>query len=507
MARELPYNINRFDGGMTSSPRDVTQRDRFAYLSHFDIYRDTGKMYVMPGYVDDNAYDGSATGLKQFGIRAFGRQNNTTIFGIGTKSDGTGTKLMQRNLSDSEWIVPTNADYAVEGTATLAPRPFLFAANTGDWHYPVQVSSTTYLAEQGGNANAGSGGIDDTFGTLHATSVGTEAYTAEKGFDGKWYISKSGINGVASVDTSGNFTQNAKSTGFGTFDVQSGNYQLGIIGVQSPDSRVLLWDSASLLADESLRIPLTGAVAIGYPSNIWSFVSSEGIGTLPSNGKNRMVVRYAQGEAIETRFYIESDTSTNQVVYSLRGQYGDAMTWYGRIPTNSAGTTFREGVWAFGKGSDVSQMGVSVLLDTSSLGEVISGFWLGNNFYLAHSDDGSVSRLDNFDTGTFDVKATAETVWYGNETPYQKELNGISVVTSPLPSGAQVEMFYRVNDSDSWTSMGTSSTTGKMKHVFTRVAGQAIGKFQEIQFKFEVLGKVAVQNVSINLTETDDLAY
>jgi hypothetical protein len=220
-----------------------------------------------------------------------------------------------------------------------------------------------------------------------------------------------------------------------------------------------------------------------------------------------MVVKYVNGDTVDTRYFIDSETSTNRVIMPFRGQYGDAMTWYARIPTDSDGTTFREGIWAFGKGSDISPLGVSVLLDTSSLGEVTNAFWFGKRLYIAHDTDWSVSRLDNFDTGTFDVPATAETVWYGNETPYQKELNGISVVTNPLPASATVQMFYRTNDADSWTSMATSTGTGKMKHVFTRVAGVPIGRFQEIQFKFVVTGKVSVQNVFINLTETEDLAF
>ena len=77
MARKLTYNINRFDGGMTSSPRDVTQRDKFALISHFDIYREIGKMYVMPGFESFNAYDGSATGLKINGVRAIGDVGST----------------------------------------------------------------------------------------------------------------------------------------------------------------------------------------------------------------------------------------------------------------------------------------------------------------------------------------------------------------------------------------------------------------------------------------------
>lgn len=507
MARKLTYNINRFDGGMTSSPRDVNQRDKFALISHFDIYREIGKMHVMPGFESFNAFDGSATGLKVYGVRAIG-DIGSTLFALGTKSDGTGTKIFQYNLnSGSEWIIPTFSDLDVEGTATLPARPFIFYNDQAEAYFPAFTSPRVYLVEQGPNANGGAGGIDATFGTLHVGSQGASTYTVEKGFDGSYYMSKSGYNGVARLASGGVYTENAKSTSFGTYDVQSGSYQLGITGALTPQARSILWDSASLLADESLFLGQGRARVIGYPSSVWTFIVSEGEDGYLSNEKVTMFVKYAVGDTVENRYAIESQTSTNLEIEPIQGDYGNTLTWYARIPTNSAGTEFIQGFWAFGKGTDAAQMGVSVLLDTTSLGYVVNATWLGNNLFVCHSNDGSVSRLSGYDTGAYDVKATAETVWYGNETPYQKELNGITVVTNPLPANATVEMFYRVNDGASWTSMGVSDTDGKMKHTFTRVSGVPIGKFQEIQFKFEVLGKVSVQNVFINITETDDLAF
>lgn len=505
MARKLTYNINRFDGGMTSSPRDVTQRDRFAYLSHFDIYRDTGKMHVMPGFVSDNAYGGSATGLKVYKVRGFTDLFGTVIIGVGNKSDGTGSKVFVRQIADSEWILPTSFGWDSEGTNNLVARPFIIYPSSGssDVYYPTNSAGTANLTRNG----AGVPGVNDSFGTIRVGfGTSTQNFIVERGFNGVDYICSPGSANASSLSGT-TFTQNAKTTVAGLYDIQSANYQIGLAGSSNPRSRVLLWDSASLLADENINLGTGRVRVIGYPSNIWSFVVSEGEDELNGNGNSQMSVKYANGETIETRYTLDSETSTSRDIFSIRTQYRDTMTWYARIPTNSGATEFREGVWAFGKGRDTAQLGVSVLLDTSSLGDVINARWFGNTLLLAHSDDGSVSRLDNFDTGTYDVTATAETVWYGNETPYQKELNGISIVTNPLPSGGQVEMFYRVNDSASWTSMGTSTTTGKMKHVFTKVAGVPIGKFQEIQFKFEVLGKVSVQNVFINLTETDDLAF
>jgi hypothetical protein len=127
--------------------------------------------------------------------------------------------------------------------------------------------------------------------------------------------------------------------------------------------------------------------------------------------------------------------------------------------------------------------------------------------YLIHGGDGSVSRLDNFETGTYNVPATIETLIYGADSPYQKELKGVSIVTEDLPSGGSVVCSYRTDEDSAWTTMGTSDETGKRRHSFTKAGGTPIGKFQEIQFKFVITGKTSVKNIRVDIEETDNLPY
>jgi hypothetical protein len=183
------------------------------------------------------------------------------------------------------------------------------------------------------------------------------------------------------------------------------------------------------------------------------------------------------------------------------------MLWYTRIATNTGATEYREGIWACGKGNINDPLAVSVLLDTGSLGEVSTFKAFGQHMLFVHGGDGSISRLDSFDDGTFDVPATYESLVFGGDTPFLKELDGVSIVTEDLPSGASVAVSYRTDLNSSWTLMDTSSTAGQRKHNFTRVAGVPIGKFQEIQFKVVVTGKVQVKNILVAMTEFDDLPF
>jgi hypothetical protein len=134
-------------------------------------------------------------------------------------------------------------------------------------------------------------------------------------------------------------------------------------------------------------------------------------------------------------------------------------------------------------------------------------FQTGYSTYIAHSTDGSVSRLDNFETGTYNVPATIETLIYGADSPYLKQLKGLSVVTENLPASGSVVCYYRTDEDSSWTTMGTSSVTGKQKHSFTKANGTPIGRFQEIQFKIVITGKVTVKNIFVAIEETEDLPF
>lgn len=506
MARTLTYNHNRFDGGMTHNNRDTADLTKSSFISHLDIYRENHRAYVMPGYVSDNAYGGSATGLKVYDARAFSSLGNY-IFAVGTRSDGTGSKVFQKNVGvDSEWSNATTFGFHAEGAADLLDNPFLSVGPSGNGAYfPVKNGTATDVAEVQGGVYA-----------VHFASwipvapAGSTGYTyAVRGFDGKVYLVKGGsASGISELTTS-TVTINAKTTSLTPLAIASGDYSIGIAGtINNPrDSRVLLWDSASLLADQNIRLGSETVRVIGFPNNVYTTVSFPSFQDLETNGLAQMNVRMLSGESAQLIYRLNAPTDTNMRQHDINEYYYNSMLWYARIPTNADGSTFREGVWAAGAGSASSQFGVSMLLDTSSLGLVERAAQFGFTTYFAHASDGSVSRLDDFETGTYDVPASLETLFYGADSANLKQFEGLSVVTEDLPSGASVEAQYRFDENDAWVSLGVSNTVGKESHSFTRAAGVPIGKFREIQFKLIFTGKIALKSYCVTIQETDDLPY
>jgi len=506
MAKPRLYNHIRFDGGMTHNNRDTSDLTKSSFIAHLDIYRENHRAYVMPGFMSFNAYNGTATGLKTHDVRNFA-QFSDYVFALGTRSDGTGSKVFEFNIgTDSEWSNATTFEFHAEGAQNLIDNPFFTVQGGNGAFFPVTDGTGTDIARVQSNVYNGT-----WFNNwLTIVPAGNLAYTyTVVGFDGRIYLVKGGSGSGLSEITTSTVTTNAKTTSLTPLAATSGDYSIGIAGVNSSPrtSRVLLWDSASLLADQNIRLGSESVRVIGFPNNVYTTVGFPSFQTVETNGVAQMNVRVLQGESAQLLYKLNAPTTTGMRQHDINEYYFNSMLWYARIPTNAAGTEFVGGVWAAGAGSASSQFGVSMLLNTSTLGLVERAVQIGQSTFFAHNSDGSVSRLGDFETGTFDVPGYIETLFYGSDTPLLKQLEGVSVVTENLPVGGTVEVQYRTDENTAFTSMGTSDTDDKQVHNFTKVAGVPIGKFREIQFKIILTGKIALKSYLVSTTENDDLSF
>jgi len=511
MARAINININRFDQGMNGDIRDTSNPLKFAYIQHLDIYRKTSEAHVMPGFVSDNAFDGSATGLKARDVRAITYVSGQ-IIAVGTKADTTGSALFYKNApTDAEWDEGLSGT-AIEGTDDLADRTWLAGTTNSNLHFITTAGTATYVSRASG------GSVTDKVATIIAAlPTLSKKLIAERSFldSDIIYVNYGGSRDDIGSINGATFTLAAKTTDAIIDDIQSGNETIGLGGSLNFPSRtqLLLWDSASLLLDQKINNGGGRTAAVGYPSGFWVAVVNEGVDPNVSglneqvNGDASFSIKAATGVTSETLYRTTAPTSTNGEIIPVRGTLRDSMVFYARIPKDATPTAYYEGVWAVGKSSLTSPLAVSIPFDTSSLGEVDSICNFGNNYYFIHGGDGSVSRLDAFETGTYDIPATLETLFYGSDTPYLKSLKGMSVLTENLPSGGSVQVQYRTDQDSSWTTLATSSTAGTQKHDFTRAAGVPIGRFHEIQFKIILTGKIVIKGIRIALEETDTLSY
>lgn len=502
MARKRTYNTNTFSGGMTDDTRNTNDLSKCARVSHLDIYRDPNQMYVMPGYVSDNAYNGSSTGAKIYNFRAMhytGSASNFNLLAVGNKANGTGSKVFGKSS-------PTAAEWNVigtgEGTDNLYNGTYLHLGS--QLYYVTQAGGTNYITRYNLSTT-----VEDKHATLGAYTMFGNLVT-EKTKNNLVYGTNAGnsINQLTST-----VSLNAKSTAIVPMDIQDTNDYIAIFGnrVRPNTTGLLIWDQAGALVDQNILFGAGVGTVIGFPSGVYVGVMSEGL-TLQSisqtaneaNGRFAMSVKVASGNTVETLYRIFADNNTDSDIQPTRGKYHDTMLWYAKIPRDDGDY---QGIWACGKGDINQPLGISILMDTTSLGKVRRMYNFGSHYFFMHDNDGSVSRLDNLETGTFNVPATYETLVYGADTPFLKQFEGMTVVTENLPAGASVQVEYRTDEQNAWVSLGTSAVTGKQKHNFTKANGAPIGKFQEIQFKLTFTGQIVVKSLTVSLVETDDLPF
>lgn len=504
MSRKRVYNINRFDGGITDDIRNTSDLSRCAHVAHFDIYTDKNRMIPMPGYVNDMDDGSTSTGMKAYTIKAF--TGASPIYAVGMKSGSTGSKLFSKSTpTTSSWTA------LAEGTNNLADGTYAIQANGGRLWFCTTNAGALELSYYSG------GTITDSAAVLQASSGWETPLVTELAPNNSHYAT----NGKQDVDllASSTHTGSQKTTLGRPMDIQSGDevlgiFQAGAAGYKHTRASILLWDFASSLADQKVDFGYGKAGALGYPSGVWVGVVDENLTTdstygfdANANGQYGFTVKYVAGPGSARKITsVTAPTNTNGALQPTRAQYKDAMLFYAKVPLDATPTTYKQGIWAVGRGDDESPLALSLLMDMGDLGSLQGFYGLGNNFWFTHSGDGSISRLDTL-TGTYDVACTYESLVFGADTPFDKNFNGITVTTENLPASGSVVIKYRTDTDSSWTTLGTSSTAGTRRHTFTKTSSAQVGTFTEIQFQVIVTGNAPVKNINVSLEELDSLSY
>lgn len=504
MSRRITKTITNFSGGITDNIR-TSDLTKCAHVSHFDIYRDPSRLYPMPGYIDDMNDGSTATGMKQYTIKAFGYDG--TLYAIGKKSGGTDCKLFEKATpTTASWTATTGG----EGTYELYDGTYLRAGLASRPMWVTTDSSSTWVSSYSGGAVT-----DNTAEIINAASTdstGDQKMVVEFAVNAEYYGTKRD-NNLDLLDQS-SVTADVKTTGIEVSDIQTGDAYLGIFGWRRypHNAQMLLWDTASALVDQNVNFGKGKGVALGHVNGTWVGIVDENLTDYDSifleesNGRPSLAIKYVSGGSAIPLIRMYAATNTNAVLKPTRGSYLGAMLFEATIPQDVTPTTYKRGIWAVGKSGD-NPLAVSLLLDSDTLGTIEGYHTLGTHHFFAHAGDGSISRLDDFTTGTYDITCVYETLMFGYDTPYTKQFNGIAVTTEDLPASATVTAKYRFDENDSWTTLGTSSTDGDEHHVFTKAGGSPIGEFQEIQFRIEVLGNAPVKGIHISYTETDSLPF
>lgn len=159
-----------------------------------------------------------------------------------------------------------------------------------------------------------------------------------------------------------------------------------------------------------------------------------------------------------------------------------------KIMTNTAGTEYNEGIWSFGRKNAGYPYALTLdFIDENVTASGIQAFGsAGNFFFISHSNDGSIDKID--DTATYTFSSILETqIFNFGEADNDKRLDSFKVTFRKLATGESLTLKYKVDDATTWTTIGTFNTVGELSHTFLREETGAVDFKSGREFKFQLI--------------------
>lgn len=473
--------VNRFDGNMVNDPRSSAV-GACQVCQHFDSF--TNKHKLTP-YRSAETGDSSAS-TNQIANYAY---IGGTLYGNGIASGSGFTKLFTRtNFTDAVWTADAGG-YSLASARADADLPFFIYYKTTGKIYGVRAGQFVYSVVPATSANATEKDLS-TYTNVSNGVVHSKDDVLYVGYDNK--IAK---------NNNGSWTAPALTlpTDFIITSIcEYGNY-LAIAARSSKGlvSRVWLWDrdatlttlsesidwgEGNLMVLEELAGYLIGVSFVGTTGS-FNFQSRVAFRSYSGSGGAQLFeqfVGFSQSPAISAGLGSAAGTFKQKV--------NSRILFSANIPIV---TTSYTGIWAIAK----TDTGFSVALDrlpttTSSTFLPYGLIQLGDYVFFSYSNSATFAMDKTDDVSNYTTTSVYESVINPNmpegDKVLDKELMTVAVAMTPLTSGQQVVIKYKV-DGGSWTSIATITTVGQTVYEATQASAQ-FSSGREFEFHIESTG-------------------
>lgn len=483
---------NRFDGGKVFDDRQLSASG-FASSINFDIHETPSTLTPVRSYEADEGYNSDTDGIKPAVIRVIGQVGTSTLYGVGYKINGTGRKLYKKSIADSEWTAVNGGDGNAAESATGCPVPGFyieqFNSSGEGLHWFLSGSATTPTASTwyiGLNSYATPAVACDF--AKKALSLNPTFYPQGiLGVDGAVYVSDDyKIHKCANTGT----ITDSIFTVSRNFSITSlclyGNY-LAIAIYGQGRSKVLLWDYSSAQASEVIDWG-EGALLVlenieGQLVGITDKYINSSLFSSATGGNGSMQIKVWGGGSPVSINEVRAQGVVAGAIKQFKYIKGGKLYWYAKIPLDSTGTNYEEGLWTFGR--KISSQPFALSLEREIAGTVFEGFYgVGNYLYLPNSQDGSIDRTSA--STTFSLNSTYDTEIITDDKSYnEKHAQGFMVSFEPREANQTINVRYRKDQETSWTLIQPSPSiaTGDVKALYSLDFN-----FREIQFRIESSG-------------------
>lgn len=465
--------INTFDQGISNDKRSNNTR-KFAITKHLDAFTYPHKLvpYYKTEAVEDKTYD-----IVKFAYVA----SNSRLYGFGIIPASATTRIYY--LSGTTWTAATGGD-----GSTNNRKEGVF----------IYYKDYLYMWREGTIMRYGI--LTETFtdnwqgGLTTATNVATPVHHSA---DDKLYFFADNI--VHSWDNSSFATALTLPSNLKIVSAcEYGNYLA--IGCTDKSgfgkSTVFLWDRDSSLSTISGKIDF-GEGQLRHLANL----NNKLIGVMAYNltelYPRKMLIKQANGDfgktineiTLDANGYIFGLTTDDSAVACNSVVDNNKLYFTAHLPFE--GDT-RLGIWVVDEYGNASLDFIEEEA-TDTTGVVFQGiFRLGNTWWIAHSNDGSVNRTDDNASYSLTNPGIYETlIRNAGDSSLTKKLVSVTVMNEPLPTSASAKLTlkYKKDEETSWTTIFENTLDNSISHTTINIesTGATLPQFKEIQFRLESL--------------------
>lgn len=484
--------LNDFGSGIADSSRSSAV-GAYQIAKHFDIFSDHQKMTPYRSLEADD------TDVKTYFIRDFLYASaSDKLYGLGQTGAGLTKIMFKAAAASGAWTLPSSSEGngAVKNGCLVEYKDYL-------WGF----QGTNQVFKWG--LLSGTPSITNSVATVASTITSVANGVIAK--DDNLYIAYNNI--IVRVNAGGT-VQDTVLTLPSNYKVTSlCNYQNYLAIACSPTSnyngvsKVFLWNLTSNDVTEAidwgegeLRVLET---VEGYLVGITDRYLNNAVGA----GKGSMIIQMWGGGNPQVIKEIFTQALVGKSIPQSKAVRNNRLFWSAKIMTNSAGTEYDEGIWSFGRKSARYDWAVNLdIVDDTINTSGIQGFGIaGNYFFVAHSNDGSISKTN--DSAVYAQTATFESqILNFDEFGVDKQLNDIKVGVTPLTAGQSVTVKLKRDSDTAWTTVGTLNTVGELSSTFYNIEASDVPFPSGKEFKFQLTstGGAEVTNFLVTATSLID---
>lgn len=498
--KQIVVTIEDFSGGISDDPRKSSPSE-FSITKHLDIFSNPKRLTPYRSLEADTETSISATDLKQYFVRDFLYPSASgKLYGLGQTAGGL-TKIVQKaDATTGLWTLPSSS----EGNGAVKNGCF-FEYKDYAWGF----QGTNQIFKWG--LLSGSPSITNSVST-----VGTTITSVANGIiaaDGNAYLAYNNVIVRIATDAS-TITDSAKTVPTNYKITSIANYgSYMAIGCSPKDSfngksTVFLWNLSSDLFAETIDWGEGDLRVLEPVEGMLVGVTDRYLNNATGAGRGSMIIQGYTGGAAQVLKEVFTQALVGKTVPTSKAVKNNRLFFAAKIMTNSAGTTYNEGIWSFGrKNANYSYTLTLDIIDENINTSGIQAFGTAANyFFIAHSADGSVDKTN--DTATYAFTSIYESqIFNFGDVDSDKMLNSLKVSFRSQAAGESVTAKYRIDGATSWTTIGSEATDGTLSHTFLSIEATdtPFAAFREVEFRLESTGGAEITGFKALATILDNV--